>query len=394
MVSLKYLLALLPLALTLAAPSGGKDPVISGKYIVTLKAGVKPPDIEDHISWVSEIHARSLARRDEKGVEKVWTKSFKGYCGQFDKATVEEIASSDDVVAVEPVKLFKLSATVTQNPSTWGLGSISHRNPNWRQYLYDDLAGAKQWAYVVDTGLNTGHVDFEGRAFLGYNAYPGVPFVDVNGHGTHCAGTIASKTYGVSKRANVISVKVFDTGSSSTDIVLDGYEWAVANITNTPGRAASSVISMSLSGGRSPAFNNAVEAAFRQNVLTVVAAGNSYADASAYSPASAPNALTIGAVDIRNNKPAFSNFGAVVDLFAPGVDIPSTWIGSNMATNIISGTSMACPHVAGLALYLRAKEGLTTAVAVTNRIKTLATRNVVANAGANSPNLLAYNGIV
>lgn len=176
--------------------------------------------------------------------------------------------------------------------------------------------------------------------------------------------------------------------------MLDGYEWAVNNITGTNGRAERSVISMSLGGGRSNAINAAVDAAFHAGVLTVVAAGNSGADAALYSPASAPNAITVGAIDIRNNRASFSNFGRLVDIFAAGVDITSAWIGSNDATRSLSGTSMACPHVAGLALYLRAKDGLTTPASVTESIKNLGTKSVVMNAGIGSPNLLAYNGIV
>jgi oryzin len=167
----------------------------------------------------------------------------------------------------------------------------------------------------------------------------------------------------------------------------------VTNITNTPGRSQQSVISMSLGGAKSDAFNLAVDSAYRSGVLTVVAAGNDNKDAKDYSPASAPNAITVGAIDINNKRASFSNFGPLVDVFAPGVGITSTWIGSNSATRTISGTSMACPHIAGLSLYLRAKEGLTTPRSVTDRIKELATRNVVQDPGRGSPNLLAFNGV-
>ncbi|KAM5352866.1 hypothetical protein ACJ41O_005588 [Fusarium nematophilum] len=395
MFSLKFLLAILPAVLAAPKPRQGSD-IVEGKYIITLKPSVIEPQVEDHISWVSDIHSRSLHRRDESGVDKVWTDTFKGYSGEFDDETIKEIEASDDVISVEPVRVIELfqQTTVTQRPAPWGLGSISHRTPNWREYPYDQSAGRDMWAYVVDTGIHINHTDFEGRAHLGYNAYPNTPFIDANGHGTHCAGTIAGRIHGVAKLSSVIAIKVFHTGSSTTDIVLDGYEWAVTNITNTPGRLHRSVVSMSLGGGRSEAFNAAVEAATRAGVLTVVAAGNSGQDARNFSPASAPSAITVGAVDISNTRPDFSNFGPLVDIFAAGVDVVSAWVGSNTATRSISGTSMACPHVAGLALYLRAKEGLTTPQSVTERIKNLATRGVVRNPGAGSPNLLAYNGIV
>lgn len=179
---------------------------------------------------------------------------------------------------------------------------------------------------------------------------------------------------------------------STTEIVLDGFEWAVQDIIDS-GRAANAVISMSLGGPLSVAFNAAVEAATSNGVLSVVAAGNSYADASRFSPASAPSAITVGAVDVDNNKPGFSNFGELVDVFAPGVDVLSTWIGGEDATNTISGTSMACPHVAGLALYLKALEGLESPESVAERIVGLATEDVVGSPGEQSPNRLAYNGI-
>lgn len=289
--------------------------------------------------------------------------------------------------------MWKLYDTKTQSGAPWGLGSISHRTAGSTTYLYDESAGEGTFAYVVDTGINTAHTEFEGRAHFVHNAYPNSDENDNFGHGTHCAGTIAGKTYGVSKKASVYGVKVFDTGDSTTEIVLDGYEWAVANITATDGRAAKSVISMSLGGPKSTAFNTAVDAATAKGVLTVVAAGNSYDDASYYSPASASTAFTVGAVDKTNYKPSFSNYGSALDIFAPGVNVLSAWIGSTSATNTISGTSMACPHVAGLSLYLKSLEGLTTPEETAARIKALGTSGVVSRRGSGSPNLLAFNGI-
>ncbi|KAF5592485.1 subtilisin-like serine protease [Fusarium pseudoanthophilum] len=389
---LKLLLALLP-AIIAAPTATDDDDIIEGAYIVTLKQKLDEKKVEQHIDWVDGIHNGSVFRRADDGVKLVWNETtYKGYSGDFDKQTIKEIKKSKDVLAVEPVRKINLYETVTQQKSTWGLGSISHRNPHFNDYIYDSSAGAGTYAYVVDTGINIAHDEFQGRAALGYNAYPDSDFVDANGHGTHCAGTIAGKEYGVAKRANLIAVKVFHLGSSRTDIVLDGYNWAVTNITNTPGRKEQAVISMSLGGGRSDAFNAAVQAAYSAGVHTVVAAGNDGKDAYNYSPASAPNATTVGAIDIDNNRASFSNYGALVDLFAPGVNIKSAWNTANSATKTISGTSMACPHVAGLSLYLRAKEGLTTPESVARRLKELATTGVVQNAGVGSPNLLAYNG--
>jgi oryzin len=307
------------------------------------------------------------------------------------KLVLKQLLIRRKVLSVEPVMVWELYDLITQSNTPWGLGSISHRDSKHTDYVYDSSAGKGTYAYIIDTGLNTDHVEFEGRGSLGYNAYPGSDFVDEIGHGTHCAGTIGSKAYGVAKKASLVSVKVFDFGSSTTEIVLDGYEWAVANITGE-GREAVSVISMSLGGPKSDAFNTAVEAAYNAGVLTVVAAGNSNDNAANYSPASSPNALTIGATDINNARASFSNYGTIVDLFAPGVDVLSCWIGSDDATETISGTSMATPHVAGLSLYLKALEGLVAPADVIARIKELATKSVVTRPGTGSPNLLAFNG--
>lgn len=401
MMQLKSLTLLLGAFLSgaLAAPSAPRalsPQVVPNKFIITLKNDLIQPQVDSHLSWVENVHRRSLGRRDGQeatgGVDKVWSASFKGYSGEFDATTIAEIQASEEVLAVEPVAVWELYDLTNQEGAPWGLGSISHRTPDHTTYVYDESAGEGTWAYIIDTGLYTDHETFEGRGHLGYNAYPNVPFEDRNGHGTHVAGTIIGKDYGVVKKANVISVKVFDTGSSTTEIVLDGYEWAVGNITATPGRAAVSVLSLSLGGPKSEAFNAAVEAAYQQGILSVVAAGNSFDDAGFYSPASAPNALTIGAVDVTNTKPGFSNFGALVDVFAPGVDVLSSWIGSTTAVNTISGTSMATPHVAGLALYLKALEGLVAPGDVSSRIVELSTKDVVASPGTNSPNRLAFNG--
>ena len=179
------------------------------------------------------------------------------------------------------------------------------------------------------------------------------------------------------------------------ETVLDGYAWAVGNITAS-NRAAVSVISMSLGGGRLEAFNTAVDAAYKAGILSVVAAGNDGWDAKEYSPASAKDALTVGAIDNTNTMAWFSNWGRVVDIFAPGVDVESTWIGdSNKESYAISGTSMATPHVAGLVLYLKGQDpvGLRNPGTVSRKVKSLATENVINDIAKNTKNLLAYNGV-
>ncbi|KAK3321815.1 alkaline serine protease Alp1 [Apodospora peruviana] len=383
--------------------------VIPGKYIVTLKPGVSPSAINTHLHWVN---SRRLARRDASSVDQVYSiKDFHAYAGSFDAATINEIRHSDDVAAVEPDMVWRLqdapmnhekvraaavpAAMTTQKGAPWGLGSISHKKANFTDYIYDAAtAGQGTYAYLVDTGISATHVEFEGRASLGYNAYPGSDSADNYGHGTHTAGTIGSRAYGVAKKATIIAIKVFDTGSSSTSIVLDGFNWAVNNITAS-NRTSNSVISMSLGGPLSDAFNNAVANASKAGVLSVVAAGNDGIDAKDVSPASAPDALTVGAIDIANGKPWWSNYGTVVDIFAPGVDVLSTYPGSSDTDAVsMDGTSMATPHVAGLVLYLKSADVARNGkpADVTANVKSLGTKGVVQSGGNGSPNVIAYNG--
>ncbi|KAL4763017.1 S8 family peptidase [Aspergillus foveolatus] len=369
---------------------------VPGKYIVTFKSGLNVDQIDAHTTWASNVHKRNLERRglaerdQYSGIEKNYKiNKFAAYSGSFDDATIEEIRNSADVAHVEEDQIWYIDALTSQSGAPWGLGAISHKGEASTTYIYDTSAGEGTYAYVVDTGINVNHEEFGGRASLAYNAVGG-QHVDSVGHGTHVAGTIGGETYGVSKKANLLSVKVFQGESSSTSIILDGFNWAANDIVSK-GRTGKSAINMSLGGGYSYAFNQAVEDAYDEGVLSVVAAGNDNTDASDSSPASAPNALTVAASTKSNARASFSNYGSVVDIFAPGQDILSAWIGSTTATNTISGTSMATPHVVGLSLYLIALEGLSSPSAVVSRIKELATQGVLSNVRG-SPNLLAYNG--
>ncbi|OIW23830.1 subtilase [Coniochaeta ligniaria NRRL 30616] len=376
--------------------SGVPSPTVIGKYIVTLKQGLTSRDLESHVTWVNRVHRRSLKGNNNStsaaGVHKTF-ENLHVYVGEFDNHTIEQIRSRVDVEAVEEDQLWTpyQVATPPQSAAPWGLARISHRTRGAHDYLYDANPGQDSYAYVVDTGLNTGHVDFGGRAQFGYNAVSGAADADVQGHGTHATGIIGSRTYGVAKSANLVAVKVFDQRGSLTSVILDGYNWAVSDIRGK-GRVGKAVINMSLGGGTSTAFNNAVQAAYQAGVVTVVAAGNQARDVGADSPASAANAITVGAVDSSDQQASYSNFGRSVDIYAPGSSILSTWIGSSTATNTMSGTSMACPHVSGLVLYLMAKEGLTDPAAIVARVKGIGSANVISGVGPGSPNLLAYNG--
>ncbi|KAK2039037.1 subtilase [Colletotrichum somersetense] len=397
MVGFKRFAMLAAAACAMAAPTRRDEAAevtaqtVDGSYIITLKDNVSVEGFTSHLNWINDVHSRSLDKRQFPGAERTFSfSSFRAYSGKFDQATIDVIKSSPEVASVERDQIWTLSAITTQSGAPWGLGAISHRTSGSTQYVYDNAAGTGTYAYVVDSGINTAHTAFGGRASLGYNAAGGA-HTDTLGHGTHVAGTIGSSTYGVAKLTSLISVKVFIGNSASTSVILDGYNWAVNDITSK-GRAGKSVINMSLGGSASSTWTTAINAAYNSGVTTVVAAGNEAQNAANVSPANAPNAITVGAITSTWAIASYSNYGTSLDVFAPGSSILSTWIGSSTATNTISGTSMASPHVAGLVNYLQSVEGVATPAAIVARIKALATSGKVTGSLRSSPNLVAYNG--
>ncbi|KAF2794312.1 subtilisin-like proteinase Mp1 [Melanomma pulvis-pyrius CBS 109.77] len=383
------------------------SPVISvpaenapSKYIISLKSDATT-DIESHLSWVTDVHRRSLSRRDTAGVERTFSigSNFNAYTGEFDSETIAQIKENLNVAFVEvDVEQLVTTALVTQTDAPWGIASLSTPSlPNGnilgQKYVYDESAGGGTWAYVLDTGIFVNNTEFEGRAIKGYNAWPEDTFDDKYGHGSHVAGTIGSKTYGVAKKTTIVDVKVVrgTDGYSTIAKVLEGLDWIVKNITNTPGRAEKSVVSVSLAYAKSDVLNAGFEAAYAAGVLSVVGAANDNEDASTKSPASEPSVITVGAVDWQKTRAEWSNFGPLVDIFAPGVEIVSLWNKDDFPTTL-SGTSMSTPHVSGLVLYLRGKESLLTPDDARDRLLALAQKGVVVNEGVGSPNFLAYHG--
>ncbi|KAL5348785.1 Subtilisin-like protease 2 [Pseudogymnoascus australis] len=363
---------------------------IPNSYIVVFNKDIDSSTAESEIAYVDTILSNLVS--PYKGIGSNYDLGdFKGYQIEADTATINKIATSPQVAWIEKDVKMHASFLTTRPGAPWGLGRISHRSPGSTSYVYDTSAGSGTSVYVVDTGIYVGHSQFGGRAVWGANFISGSANTDENGHGTHCAGTIGGSTYGVSNQATLVAVKVLDrTGSGSSSGVIAGIQW-VANDAASKGTERKSVLSMSLGGEYSAALNSAVASTVGAGVTVVVAAGNDDADAANYSPASAPDAITVGATDKNDARAAFSNWGPALDVFAPGVNILSAWIGSASATNIISGTSMATPHVAGLAAYLIALEGLSSPAEVASRIQSLSTKNVVQDPN-NSANMLAYNG--
>ncbi|EUC44969.1 hypothetical protein COCMIDRAFT_96859 [Bipolaris oryzae ATCC 44560] len=367
-------------------------------------------------SWVARIEENEVLEAvlssvlDAAGIQSKETYSVggvKGFTFDADDTILDMLESMGAIKSVEPD--YKMYASVpvgslrarqtngtltTQKGSPYGLGRISHREPGIRDYVFDSSAGEDTFIYVIDTGVNTEHTEFGGRATLGKSFIAGSDGEDDQGHGTHCSGTAAGTTFGVAKKANIIGVKVLGAdGSGSNSGVLRGIQWAVDDATEK-GHINRTVLSMSLGGPFSQTTNDAIQSAVEAGAFVAAAAGNEGENASNSSPASAPQACTVGSTNERDLKSSFSNFGKLVDIFAPGEKIQSAWIGSSTATNTISGTSMACPHIAGLAAYLIALEGPRSPTALCKRIQELATKDAITNlrAGEGSPNLIAYNG--
>jgi cerevisin len=261
--------------------------------------------------------------------------------------------------------LAKSEDPAVEKGAPWGLARISHRDSltfgTFNKYLYSSDGGEGVDVYVIDTGTNVDHVDFEGRASWGKTIPQGDEDKDGNGHGTHCSGTVAGKKYGVAKKAHVKAVKVLrSNGSGSMSDVVKGVEYAAESHLEQVEKAKKgkrkgfkgSTANMSLGGGKSALLDQAVNAAVDAGIHFAVAAGNDNADSCRYSPAAAEKAVTVGASTLADERAYFSNYGKCNDIFAPGLNILSTWIGSETATNVISGTSMASPHIAGLLAYL------------------------------------------
>lgn len=300
--------------------------------------------------------------------------------------------------------------TDVQRGAPWGLARISHRKLlSWRtrgKYIYDPNGGEGVTVFVIDTGINIRHKEFQGRASWGATIPYGDEDVDGNGHGTHCAGTIGSWAYGVAKKAKVVAVKVLrSNGVGSMSDVVAGVEYALKRHTSLQAQQGSgykgSVANMSLGGGKSRPLESAVTGAIAKGLHFAVAAGNDNRDACNYSPAGTEAAVTVAASDVRDERAYYSNYGSCVDVFAPGTDIESTWTGGTTAKRTISGTSMASPHVAGLIAYYLSlvpdpessfHTGPITPKAVKDLLKETATRNALSDVDSRTPNLLVHNG--
>ncbi|RZU72409.1 peptidase inhibitor I9 [Micromonospora kangleipakensis] len=320
------------------------DPaIVPGRYIVGLT---------DDRASASRTRSAVAALAQENGgvVRRVFTGALRGWSAEMTAAQAKRLAADPEVAYVEPVRRYTTSGTQT-NPPSWGLDRIDQTTSALnRSYTYPATSASGVTTYVVDTGINIAHQDFGGRASHGYDFVDGDPAADdCNGHGTHVAGTIGGTAYGVAKDVKLVGVRVLNcAGAGTTETVIAGIDWVTAHA------AKPAVVNMSLEAPKDAALNAAVSASIASGLTYAVAAGNDRNFACVYSPASVPEAITVGATDKLDIRTTWSNWGSCLDTYAPGVGITSASIGSSTAKATLDGTSMASPHVAGAAALLLA----------------------------------------
>ncbi|MFJ8871628.1 S8 family peptidase [Streptomyces sp. NPDC102473] len=376
-------------------PPGGEGRIVGadrpgaveGSYIVTFKDSVPRGDVP--------ASAKALAKRHAGSLRYTYTAALRGFAVRMTEARAEELAADPSVARVEADAAAYAVDTQTSPPS-WGVDRVDQRDlPVDRSYTYSTTASGVN-AYIVDTGIRMSHSDFGGRAVSGYDFIDNDSNAsDCAGHGTHVAGTVGGSAYGVAKGVRLIGVRVLNCQGSSGDTwapVLAGIDWVTRNA------AKPAVANMSIGGGRTQSVNDAVATSISSGITWVVAAGNNNADACSYSPASTPSAVTVGATNSRDARASGwsngqgSNYGSCLDLFAPGDSIVSTSNSGDTASQSMSGTSMASPHVAGAASLLLAANPTWTPAQVRDRLVADATPDKVTDVRTGSPNKLLYTG--
>ena len=352
--------------------------IIKNQYIVILNKDAGP----------SKDFAQNIAKQHAGKVLQSYDTVLKGFAiylpDTAGTAFIEAMKKNPQVLSVESDTIVNIDATTQSNPD-WGLDRIDQKAlPLNSAYSYLQT-GSGTTAYIVDTGILSSHQEFSGRVLSGYTAISdGNGTTDCNGHGTHVAGTVAGTTYGVAKNVNLVPIRILGCdGSGASSNVIAGLDWILKN-----GKKPA-VVNMSLGGATSSSLDSAVENLYNNGYVMVVAAGNSNTDACTSSPARVSKAITVAATDNTDTRASYSNYGSCVDIFAPGSQINSSWIGSNTATKILNGTSMATPHVAGVVAEMLQSTPTAAPQTISTNLLNQASSNVVKNPSG-SPNRLLY----
>ncbi|MCG6036545.1 S8 family peptidase [Acinetobacter baumannii] len=352
--------------------------IIKNQYIVILNKDV----------GTSNDFAQSIAKEHGGKILQTYDTVLKGFAIYLPDvagtAFVEAMKKNPKVLSVENDTVMKIDATTQSNPD-WGLDRIDQKTlPLDSAYSYLQT-GSGTTAYIVDTGILSTHQQFSGRVLSGYTAISdGNGTTDCNGHGTHVAGTVGGSTYGVAKNVSLVPIRILGCdGSGASSNVIAGLDWILKN-----GKKPA-VVNMSLGGDANTSLDSAVENLFNNGYVMVVAAGNSNADACSSSPARVSKAITVAATDDTDTRASYSNYGSCVDIFAPGSQINSSWIGSNTATKVLNGTSMATPHVVGVVAEMLQSTPTATPQTISTNLLNQASNNVVKNPSG-SPNRLLY----
>ena len=356
--------------------SRGSPDEIPGQYIVVLA------DQSSDQKHVKREKVKDKALKKNATITYSYDEVLNGFAAQLDDAALAEVRSDPDVAYVEQDQTVTLSAT--QSNATWGIDRIDQRNrPLSTTYTYTTTA-SNVYVYIIDTGILTSHTQFGGRASNVYDAFGGSG-TDCNGHGTHVAGTVGGSTYGVAKAVRLRGVRVLNcSGSGSWSGIIAGMDYVRNNHVDP------AVANMSLGGGYSSSVNTAANNLSNAGVFVAVASGNSNANACNYSPASASAVTSVNASTSTDAKASFSNYGSCTHLYAPGASITSAWIGSTSATRTISGTSMASPHVAGVAALYKATFGNASSSTIRSWLINNSTASVISGNPSGTPNRLLY----
>lgn len=367
-----------------------QSPVVSSKtevpndaYIIVFKDQTTDNEIDQELE--------KMNKNDGVKADHLYKNAIKGFAARLSPAAYNKLKNNPKVDFIEKDQIMSIDATVSA-PS-WGIDRIDQVSlPLSKSFTYTSN-GRGIDAYIIDTGIRISHTDFGGRAVGGYSSVGALTnWIDANGHGTHVAGTVGGTIYGVAKNVNLIAVRVLDAnGSGSTSGVIDGINWVISRHKTKSGTA---VANMSLGGGASDALDLAVSNAVAANIVMCVAAGNSAIDAANTSPARVAAAITVGATGSGTNYDAFatySNYGSIVDILAPGSSITSDWYLSNKSTKILSGTSMATPHVTGVVAQYLSINASATPSSVEAFIKNTSTKGKITGLKLGTPNALLYS---